>query len=536
MYYKHLLTLLIVAGCCSSCKQNQTSVAPEKLTPATKNFVSAYGPTRMVRSVKQAKNGDMLIVSFTGVWRYDTRLAARTALEGKDSAGQLPLFTNITSGINSPSFWDVLEDKKGNLWFSSKDSGVYYYDGASFLHYTTRQGLAHNAALTMLEDKDGHIWFGTVGGVSRFDGKSFRNFTTKDGLPNNSINTIMEDKTGRIWFGTRGDASFYDGKKFTVLRNEKGEAFHNVWGIAEDAKGHIWLGGSIVKSKKASTYYLESGLWRYDGSTITKVSDLAASAITIDRKGNIWTTGAVNSVGITYWSVNRYDGASLYSDKPAVTEIMSVNKMLCRIVEAKDGSIWFGSGKGVYRWDGKAITNFTPLPEQIYTIDEKKSVITWKGSMKLSPEDKHVGYVSVSNAALWVDKNQLVGGDIQIEMNSLEYADKLDKNTPIHHLKSPDYFDVRKFPTASLGILKVDAVDANTFHITANLTIKAVTQQISFPATIQIQQGVLTASAQLTIDRTHWGINYRSGKFYKKFADQIVSDDIEFLIQIVAKR
>jgi len=37
---------------------------------------------------------------------------------------------------------------------------------------------------------------------------------------------------------------------------------------------------------------------------------------------------------------------------------MSIEKMLCRILEASDGSIWFGSMNGVYRYDGKTITDF----------------------------------------------------------------------------------------------------------------------------------------------------------------------------------
>ncbi len=32
--------------------------------------------------------------------------------------------------------------------------------------------------------------------------------------------------------------------------------------------------------------------------------------------------------------------------------------MLCGILEANDGSIWFGSINGVYRYDGKTITDF----------------------------------------------------------------------------------------------------------------------------------------------------------------------------------
>ncbi len=77
-----------------------------------------------------------------------------------------------------------------------------------------------------------------------------------------------------------------------------------------------------------------------------------------DNKGNIWTTGAVNPNGVGFWTLSRYDQKSLYNKKPTVTEIMSIKKMLCGILEANDGSIWFGSMNGVYRYDGKTITDF----------------------------------------------------------------------------------------------------------------------------------------------------------------------------------
>jgi ligand-binding sensor domain-containing protein len=55
---------------------------------------------------------------------------------------------------------------------------VYYYDGKSFLQFTTRQGLVNDAVSCIYEDKTGNIWLGANGGVSRYDGKSFQNFTT----------------------------------------------------------------------------------------------------------------------------------------------------------------------------------------------------------------------------------------------------------------------------------------------------------------------------------------------------------------------
>jgi len=345
MKYIHVYALFLMLVCHTSCGQNQTNVPQDNISKGhysesqLKEAATSKVPMSMVRNVKQDRNGNILIASYLGVIRYDGTS-----------------FTNISSEISSPrfsSFWDVLEDRKGNLWFGTRDSGVYYYNGKSFQHFTTKDGLGSNSALHIYEDRAGNIWFGTGGGASRYDGKSFRTFTTKDGLPNNDINTFMEDKTGKLWIGTRGDACFYDGKTFTTLTNKDGKAFKNVWGITEDKKGSIWFGDV-------------DGLWRYESSTFIKVSQRGAYAIIEDKKGNIWTTGSNGSAdqfledssGRPVWALSRYDHKSLYNKKPTVTEIMSGPPAFLGLLEANDGSIWFGSHNGVYRYDGKTITDF----------------------------------------------------------------------------------------------------------------------------------------------------------------------------------
>jgi len=339
MKYAHVYALFLMLVFHTSCGQNQTNEPQDNRKVGysesqLKEADTTKVPMSMVRNVKQARNGDILIASYLGVFRYDGTS-----------------FTNLTSKIISArfaSFWDVLEDRKGNLWFASKDSGVYCYNGKSFQHFTTKDGLASNMALHIYEDKAGNIWFG----ASRYDGKSFRNFTTKDGFPSNSIRLLLEDKTGKLWFGAQGEDMFvYDGKTFTVLKNKDGKAFNNVWSIIEDKKGNIWFG--------AGGYDPCYGLWRYDGRTFTKVSQRGAYAIIEDKKGNIWTTGEVKPNGD--WALSRYDAKSLYNKKPTVTEIMSGPPAFFGILEANDGSIWFGSlgpSSGVYRYDGKTITDF----------------------------------------------------------------------------------------------------------------------------------------------------------------------------------
>jgi ligand-binding sensor domain-containing protein len=340
MKYIYLYILFLMFVFHSSFGQNQTNPAQGNIRhhrsglseSQLKEVATSKVPVSMVRNVRQASNGDILIASYIGVYRYD----------GKS-------FTNITSTIQWPTFWDVLEDRKGNIWFASQDSGVYYYNGKSLQHFTIKEGLGINSALHIYEDRAGNIWFG----ASRYDGKSFRNFTTKDGFPSNNIRLLLEDKTGKLWFGAQGENMFVYGahpdsigrKKYTVLKNKDGKTFNNVWSVIEDKKGNIWFGDN-------------DGLWRYDGNTFTKVSQRGAYAIIEDKKGNIWTTGSIDARADAAWALSRYDVKSLYDKTPAVTEIMSGQPGLLGLLEANDGSIWFGSYRGVYRYDGKTITDF----------------------------------------------------------------------------------------------------------------------------------------------------------------------------------
>lgn len=260
----------------------------------------------------------------------------------------------MTSKVSSARFFSVLQDQKGNFWFGSIGSGVYYYDRKSFRNYTIKQGLPSNDVTCIYEDKKGKIWFGTGGGASCYNGKSFRNYTTKEGLSSNDVNAILQDKTGKFWFGTKGYACVYDGKIFTVPTNHNAQIssvltykssnhFMDVRSIIQDHKGNIWLGGT-------------DGLWRYDGSTFTNFTQNFTGYVYEDKSGNIWTSSqnAYNQG----WALSHYNAKTLSNKNPTVTEI-TVNKgMICGILEASDGSIWFCTGSGVHRYDGNTFNDF----------------------------------------------------------------------------------------------------------------------------------------------------------------------------------
>lgn len=535
MNYPRVYGLLLLSAFLTSCEQNQTNVPTDHI----KSEIKDIGPNIMVRNIKKGRNGTILMAgpnnaSCGDVFRYD----------GKS-------FTNLTSKIGPHRFGDVLEDRRGNLWFTSTDSGVYYYNGKSIQQFTTTEGLANNSVMSVYEDKAGIIWFGTAGGVSRYDGKSFRNFISpnaplfyKERHWNNDIHTIFEDKTGKLWVGTRGDAFVYDGKKFTTLTH-KGEPFLDVWGIMEDRKGNIWLSGynGFRGGRRPG------GLYRYDGSTFTKVSERGAYAIIQDKKGNIWTTGSVNPANLRIQALSRYDAKSLYSKNPIVTEIMS-GKAFLGLLEANDGSIWFGDATGVYRYDGNTITDFyNKKGQKKYSIDTKQSVVIWKGTMLLGGwegstflgDGTRTGDVDIVKGELLIDNRHLVGGAVEVDMTTIEQ--KVDDQRPRNKL--PAFFDVKTFPVSTFSITKVETGnDGNirnegNIKITGNLTIEGITKAVTVPASMHFKDGMdgtVEINDALTIDRTDWGINYRSEKFFSQSGDGTISDDLKLFMKIVAKK
>lgn len=353
----YLLFLMVVFN--TSCKgQIKTPLPTDSGSTRAIQLVTPNGPNRITRNVIQDRKGDIWMATWAGVLRYD----------GKS-------FTNVTGEVSSARFFSVLQDSKGNFWLGSIGSGVYYYDGKSFKNFTIKEGLSGKGVTCIYEDRAGNIWFGTEGGASRYDGKSFKNYmingdTMDEDYPGKpfanrsayEVNSIVEDKTGRFWLATRGNTYIYDGKTFTTFTNDS-KPFKNVRSVIEDKKGNIWLGG-------------KDGLWRYNGRTFTNFTRKFVGHVMEDKKGNIWTSSeSVNSLAWILshynakpfsnqiWALSRYNGKTLSDRKPTVNEV-AYKGMVFGILEATDGSIWFGATDGIYRYDGKTITNFRGKEDQ----------------------------------------------------------------------------------------------------------------------------------------------------------------------------
>ena len=171
-----------------------------------------------------------------------------------------------------------------------------------------------------------------------------------------------------------------------------------------------------------------------------------------------------------------------------------------------------------------------------YTIDTENSVINWVGS---KPGGEHMGTVQLTSGELSVNGENLTSGEFVLDMTTITDTDlEGEKKAKLEgHLKTGDFFEVEKFPTASFEITGVEATTETpdaTHHITGNLTMKGVTKSVTLPAKVEMtEEGLMASTPKFTINRTEWDITYKSG-ILGVAKDKAIHDEIGLQIELAA--
>ncbi|WCO03125.1 YceI family protein [Psychroserpens ponticola] len=160
-------------------------------------------------------------------------------------------------------------------------------------------------------------------------------------------------------------------------------------------------------------------------------------------------------------------------------------------------------------------------------IDSSKSQLKWFGEYTFY-FGGHEGYMNFEEGYFIKTDDAITGGEFIINMNSILCLDIEDEEANeglVNHLKDPDFFDVAKFPKASMVITNVDYHNSNHMKIYADLTIKGITKPISFQAEVDFAKKQMTT--KFKIDRMKWGISYNSD-----IKDSAISDAIGFDVKL----
>lgn len=174
-------------------------------------------------------------------------------------------------------------------------------------------------------------------------------------------------------------------------------------------------------------------------------------------------------------------------------------------------------------------------------VIDAPSTINWTAS---DPVSTHVGTVDVTGGNLEIKDGKIQSGSFDIDLNTINSTDlkpEDGKEKLETELKSADFFEVDKFPTAKFVIKKsvlIKGNDKTRHHITGDLTIRDITKPVEFDAYIIVsnQGNLLTATTpSFEINRVDYGMKYKSGVI-NTAKDKIISDKIGMLINIRAKK
>jgi polyisoprenoid-binding protein YceI len=99
------------------------------------------------------------------------------------------------------------------------------------------------------------------------------------------------------------------------------------------------------------------------------------------------------------------------------------------------------------------------------------------------------------------------------------------------HLKTPDFFDVAKFPKATFASTKIEpAGGGDAYTVTGNFELHGVKKSITFPATIKATADSVAVDAEFAINRKDFGIVYK-GK-----ADDLIRDEVVLKLNLRVPR
>ena len=158
-------------------------------------------------------------------------------------------------------------------------------------------------------------------------------------------------------------------------------------------------------------------------------------------------------------------------------------------------------------------------------IDAAASSVGFVGSKVTG---KHEGKFGKISGSVTLAGGKPEGGKVTVEID-LDSA-KTDSEKLDGHLKSPDFFDVAKFPKATFtsSEIKAGGDKGATHTVTGELDLHGQKKTISFPATIAVAGDAVTATSEFSINRKDFGIVYAGMK------DDLIRDDVLIKLSLKA--
>jgi ligand-binding sensor domain-containing protein len=393
-----LVAVLILLGPSAAALDPETSISDY----AVRFWQTGDGlPQNNARTIIQTRDGYIWLGTKAGLARFDG--VRFTVFDDR-----------VPDQLLEGEVWALQEDDEAGLWVGTFGGGLSRYKDGRFTTFTTREGLPSDFVGALTAARDGGLWIGTDGdGLALLKDGRFTSYTTEDGLLHDRVTALYSDKGGTLWIGTGDGLSALCAGRFTNypldLEGERpisaivGDGADGVWvgllrqGLIHIAAGtvtHYTTSDGLVSDEIGGLYYDSRGtLWiatarglcrrRADGFSCSSFQTNTESVVTIalrdlqapweDSEGNLWV-GSV-SQGLTRFKDSQF---------VAYGEPEELGRTRYVVLEARDGTMWYGGMGGLRHLAGDNVTGYDTkdgLPDfSIRTLFEDADGTLWIGT------------------------------------------------------------------------------------------------------------------------------------------------------------
>lgn len=311
----------------------------------------------------------------------------------------------------------TLKRIEDEMWVGTDGRGVFRISNTKMQRFTfdgTAGGLRSDHVYAIFPDREGVIWFGTDRGVCRYDPHAAR-VETVGSSESNFIRSLFQTSDGRSVAGTNRGLFVYDDE--TAIWNPVPALGRNViYAIAEDKSQRLLIASAsgFYVAPKQSTRLEEQSFTRietgsgapdttgsiraiaqFHGATYFAIFGRGIDRLDGGRSSLTWpnTAGTAREVlslladgddrlliGTNRDGVFVSDGKTI-REEPAFAAIK--NNAVRSMARTPDGSLWFGTGSGVFLCQTGASCNLI-IPNvdvrNLFAVQSDKTNELWCGT------------------------------------------------------------------------------------------------------------------------------------------------------------
>jgi len=264
-------------------------------------------------------------------------------------------YKRFTTADDLPSsvLYRVYSDSRGFLWISG-NTGITRFDGRHFTTYGVAEGLADNEVFDIEEDKKGNIWFTTLRGIAGYITTEgfIHSFAPEIFGDTVFVNCIKHDSQNRLWVGDKQN-NVYVFNEDTLIQKYHIDKVSRIDAFIEDQKGRMWF----TTNNTSVIHYFE-------GSRIKDLRIYSDDRLFFtSHRSILLRNGYLAVYGYNHFEIINPDSKKVIFKQEFDSE--NTGKII-GIYEGSDFRLWVGTTNG--------INKYSQNKSMGYDIDQKENL------------------------------------------------------------------------------------------------------------------------------------------------------------------